>query len=464
MEQNEEKNPTKDSEFNELRNEIDDRNSSGPQKLKLPPEPVNQAKQMNIGNIFAAIFIGIAILGLVVSFAGSHRKKKAASRELDTASTRKPHIVFEDAPKTNESIEDKNDAIEEIQTKLDEADNENSKNKDADPPAQQANVAPEGVYSVNSSSSTKSTRPDTRNSRSVRNVEGIAGLESSYEREQKNYNKAAQIIAQGGQNGGNLSRDDYVRQQMDLLKSISGGSNYLQPGSGNSDSFNYQQAQQNIKDGFFSHQANDGGTGQFLSYNALWDGTIISGALVTEINTDNPGVVIAKVTENVWSSYDASLLLIPEGTLLYATYNSSVFYGQDTIQVAWNLLIRPDGYRLQLGNMNGVDTKGASGYKGSVNNHPFQTLKALGLVGVYSIINTKIDSLIDTSKNTYAQNAISDVYAQGAKMGNKILDRALDIKPTIKIKQGTEIKLITNQPLTLPPCQVYMPKQRYIRK
>ena len=187
--------------------------------------------------------------------------------------------------------------------------------------------------------------------------------------------------------------------------------------------------------------------------------------LVTQIDvdTDNPGVVIARVTENVYSSQDHSYLLIPEGSLLMATYNSSVSYGQNKVQVAWNLLIRPDNYRVQLGNMNGVNAQGASGYKGSVSNHPFETLKALGMVAVYSILQTEMTNDINSQNNEYLKNAMTDVYAESSKLGNKMVDRALDIKPTIKIKEGTEIKLITNVPMELPPVEVNQATQKYVR-
>lgn len=146
-----------------------------------------------------------------------------------------------------------------------------------------------------------------------------------------------------------------------------------------------------------------------------------------------------------------------------ATYNSSVSYGQKDVQVAWNLLIRPDNYRVQLGNMNGVNAQGASGYRGSVSNHPFETLKALGMIAMFSIIQTEISNDINSQNNEYLKNSMTDVYAEASKMGNKILNKALDIKPTIKIKEGTEIKLITNTPLELPPVEIPSAQERYVR-
>ena len=250
-----------------------------------------------------------------------------------------------------------------------------------------------------------------------------------------------------------------MQQTQALQQALYGSNAFGGNDGGNQSAASYQSNKEN----FFGNQGTGTGKGQYMPYNSLWDGTIISGELVTAINTDNPGVVIARVTENVYSSYDHSFLLIPEGSLLYATYNSSVNYGQNKVQVAWNLLIRPDGYRIVLGNMNGVDIHGASGYTGNVSNHPWATLKALGLIAMYSIIQTEAMNNINSQRNEYLQNAMSDVYTQSARLGNKIIDRALDIKPTIKIKQGKEIKLITNVPLELPPCEVYQVTRKYIR-
>lgn len=58
---------------------------------------------------------------------------------------------------------------------------------------------------------------------------------------------------------------------------------------------------------------------------------------------------------------------------------------------------------------------------------------------------------------------MNDVYAEASKLGNKIVDRALDIKPTIRIAQGTKIKFITNTPLELPPVKVNQVNRKYVR-
>ena len=85
------------------------------------------------------------------------------------------------------------------------------------------------------------------------------------------------------------------------------------------------------------------------------------------------------------------------------------------------------------------------------------------MIAVFSIIQTEVANDINSQNNEYLKNSMTDIYSEASKMGNKILNKALDIKPTIKIKEGTEIKLITNTPLELPPVEMTNAAQKYIR-
>lgn len=428
----------------------------------LPPEEESEAREMNVGMIFAVIFIGIAVIILIVMLAGGKKKKKD-THELDKAGSKFEVEFKEKAPEVTEHFE------REVLPPQTKAEKEEDVDKiletlpntlQPQPAPSPAPVAPVGSRGYGSS---KTDRPDTRNSKSPRKIDGLKGQAGA----STNQNIVSAVMNGNLAAGGNerMTKEEYIAQMMKQTQNLQ---NQMYGANGSFGSYgssggSMAQAYQQNKEGFYSNGAGTGGSGDYLSFNSLWDGTIISGALVTTINTDNPGVVIARVTENVWSSYDHSFLLIPEGSLLYATYNSSVSYGQDKVQVAWNLLIRPDGYRIMLGNMNGVNAQGESGYKGRVSNHPWETLKALGMIAVYSMIQTEVTNDINSTKNEYLQNAMTDVYAQAAKIGDKIIDRALDIKPTITVKAGTEIKLITNTPLELPPVQIPQVTRKYVR-
>lgn len=433
-----------------------------------PPEEENEARIVNTTSIIGvilAVVLGVFFIVFIAMNAGGKKKKTNTSSELDKAGT-KTVIEFKDKStveynSTNSDSSDTN-TTETTKEVFELDDVLNTLPAEIRGPSQNEVRTPPVSPSSNTNTTYISERPDTKNSKSPRKIEGLAALD--YSNLQQGQNIVNHIMSGNyGTNtyGQRMSKEEFIAQQMAQTQSIQNQLYGAESGLGVNSGTTYNPGGE--KENFFNSSAGNTGSGSFLSKACLWDGTIISGALVTAINTDNPGIVMARVTENVYSSQDHSYLLIPEGSILMATYNSSVAYGQSIIQVAWNLLIRPDNYRVQLGNMNGVNTQGASGYKGSVSNHPWETLKSLGMIAVYSIIQTEVANDIKNEKNEYLQNSMTDVYSEASKLGNKMINRALDIKPTIKIKEGTEIKLITNTPLELPPVEVYRPTEKYIR-
>ena len=224
------------------------------------------------------------------------------------------------------------------------------------------------------------------------------------------------------------------------------------------------QNNQSAKQQFANNNASGGGNYRWNSLYSLWKGTVIPAVLETGINTDLPGVVTAKVTQNVYSSQDGQYLLIPQGSKLFATYNSSISYGQNRIQVAWDTLIRPDGLEINLGSVMGVDKKGFCGYSGWVSEHPFEYAKALGLIAIFSLIDTKINNTLANSNNNYVQNMIAETYNETRKLNNKILERALDIQPTLYKLNGSKVNLITNITMDIPPIEPFSAEQKYVRE
>ena len=85
-------------------------------------------------------------------------------------------------------------------------------------------------------------------------------------------------------------------------------------------------------------------SGSFLPENTLWVGSIIPAVLTTAINTDIPGNITARVTQNIFDSGTGRSLLIPQGSFLIGTYNSDTEHGLNRIQISWDIMIRPDGF------------------------------------------------------------------------------------------------------------------------
>ena len=101
---------------------------------------------------------------------------------------------------------------------------------------------------------------------------------------------------------------------------------------------------------------------------SLHPGAIIPASLVTAINSEAPGPVIAQVTQGVYDSATGDRLLIPQGARLIGAYRSSTRYGQQRIAITWSRLVMPDGRQIVLDEL-AMDGAGSSGVTGRVDNH-----------------------------------------------------------------------------------------------
>ena len=114
--------------------------------------------------------------------------------------------------------------------------------------------------------------------------------------------------------------------------------------------------------------------------------------------------------------------------------------------------------------MNGVDPQGYSGIKGSLNDHAFQYVKAAGLSALFTMINHNIFVYSNAQKNKTVQDMIAESQDIGNKLADKLMQRALDIQPTVIVRKNVKINVDVNKILTLVPYERDEPVQKYIRK
>jgi type IV secretion system protein VirB10 len=234
-------------------------------------------------------------------------------------------------------------------------------------------------------------------------------------------------------------------------------------GMGGSTSYETQNMQAN-KQAFYTEGRGGETGGLFIGEDSVWNGTIVPAVLITGINTDLPGDVQARVTTNIFDSLTGKKLLIPQGTVLIASYNSSVSFAQERVQIAWNTLIRPDGYQVELGNMNGVDRRGFSGTRGQINDHLFQYVKAAGIISAFTLLNGEISYNSASANNPALQNLIATNQGVVNQLSAEIINRALDIQPTLTVKNGTQVNVMINKNIRLPPLKDYPVSGTYRRR
>ena len=176
-------------------------------------------------------------------------------------------------------------------------------------------------------------------------------------------------------------------------------------------------------------------------------GNIIPASLVTGLNSDLPGQVIGQVTENVFDTVTGQHLLIPQGSRLMGRYDSVIAFGQSRALVVWTRLILPNGDSIQLDNLPGSDSQGFAGLKDKVDKHTWQFLKGAALSSLLSIGSELASD--DGDRLTRAlQNAGQDT---ANIAGQRIIDRNLNVQPTLKVRQGWRFNVIVSRDLILKP-------------
>jgi len=229
-------------------------------------------------------------------------------------------------------------------------------------------------------------------------------------------------------------------------------------GQGSGYTYGRGQNMQDRKNDFFSHGAGDEkeyvakSVRNPVSKYEVKAGSVIPVILVTAINSDLPGNVVAMVNENVYDSRTGECLLIPQGTRVLGRYDSMVSYGQKRVQVSWTRLVRPDGSSMVLENMPGVDLAGNSGYKDKVDNHFDRLVGGVALSSLLSVGATVSQgTYTDEEDMSTQQRMAAAVGQQISNVGSQITRKNLDIQPTLKILAGKKVNVLVNKDMILSP-------------
>jgi type IV secretion system protein VirB10 len=262
------------------------------------------------------------------------------------------------------------------------------------------------------------------------------------------------------------SRDEYMSQRINdiasLVNAAGGGGSRLREESDNNENKNngrYTQA------GNYNSENQGAGEISYLTDTALFPGTIIHAVLQSRIDTDYPGPIFARVTENVYDSKTGKRLLIPQGTILMGDYSSSSI-GVAKVQVGWKQMIvnyNDVAYSVSLGGMAGVDKSGRAGIAGTLDDHYFEWLKAAGIVSLFTMLNSEVSYQMGSQSNSQIRELLGTNQAIAGELGTRIMERALDIQPTVRVANGKSVSVAVNAVLYLRPFDEIKAEQQYVR-
>ena len=179
----------------------------------------------------------------------------------------------------------------------------------------------------------------------------------------------------------------------------------------------------------------------------LQAGAVIPAALITGIRSDLPGQITAQVTENVYDSPTGSLLLIPQGTRIIGQYDDGVTFGQRRVLLVWNRLILPGGQSIVLERLPGADASGYAGLEDGVDYHWWDLMRAAGLSTLLAIGADLATDDEDRLVQAIRDGAVDTIN----QAGQQIVQRQLQVAPTLTIRPGFPVRIIVTRDLVLEP-------------
>jgi type IV secretory pathway VirB10-like protein len=180
-------------------------------------------------------------------------------------------------------------------------------------------------------------------------------------------------------------------------------------------------------------------------------GKLIDAVLESAVNTDQPGMLRALVSEDIYGDTGRTVLL-PRGSRLIGQYDSSAAQGQSRVFIIWQRVIRPDGIDITL-DSGGTDPLGQAGVEGNVNRHFFTMFGAATLLSIIGAASATVGVGAQDANNSLStyRSSVSQGFNEAA---NNVMGVFVRIKPTITIHPGTAVKVFVARDLYFDPAAV----------
>ncbi len=193
-------------------------------------------------------------------------------------------------------------------------------------------------------------------------------------------------------------------------------------------------------------------------------GSVIPAVLVSGINSELPGPILAQVSQNVFDSATGKYLLVPQGSRLIGIYQNASTYGQQRVEIAWQRLIFPNTSSMDLPQMPGADQGGYSGFTDEVNNHYLRTFGTAAVMSLISAGQMVGQMATFGGGGTYgpygysqpnqwamaSQTAGSAASGQFGSVGQQMIGQGINRPPTIEIRPGYQFNVMVTEDLVFP--------------
>jgi type IV secretion system protein TrbI len=179
----------------------------------------------------------------------------------------------------------------------------------------------------------------------------------------------------------------------------------------------------------------------------LFEGTMLESVLLNRLDGQFSAPVACLLTSDVYS-HDRQHLLIPAGTKILGEARKVETFGQTRLAVSFHRLVMPDGYSVGLDHFQGLNQIGDAGLRDQVNNHYlriFGASLAIGAIGAVAGAGTS--GALTASGGDLMRQGFAQSMGQSSA---RILDRFLNVLPTVTIREGHRVKVYLSGDLALP--------------
>lgn len=189
----------------------------------------------------------------------------------------------------------------------------------------------------------------------------------------------------------------------------------------------------------------------------LAEGSVIRTVLVTGLNSQNPGKVIVRTTEDVYDSIRGANLLIPRGTQIIGSYSGEVKAGMDRVPIAFSRMTFPDGRSATLPKMPAVTRTGEVGADGEYHGNLLKSIGPSVLAGIAGIVldtvsQREMGGTTGGGYNNQNQNPRETVASKVVPdIQKRLADRYADAKPYFTIDPGAPFMVMVTADFAIPP-------------
>jgi type IV secretory pathway VirB10-like protein len=177
------------------------------------------------------------------------------------------------------------------------------------------------------------------------------------------------------------------------------------------------------------------------------EGTLIDTVLTNRLDGTFTGPVNCLVSVPVYAS-DQQHIVIPAGARVLGESRAVNTFGQSRLAVVFHRVLQPNGARIDLNGFHGLNQVGDLGLQDQVDRHYqqiFGVSLAIGAIAGFAQAQSAA-GLDATGLDLYRQGVAANVSQSSAR----VLDRFLNLLPTVTIREGHRIKIYLANDLELP--------------